>query len=247
MGMFKTKKEINAIRVSANIVSEILKELSQNVKEGVTPIEINLLCNKLINNHNAIAACLGYYDFPASMCISVNEVAIHGIPNKVPFKNGDLVSLDLVVSKNGYLADSAITVGVGELSKNALQLKNVTEQSLLSAIHLITPGVSIKELTNKIKEVTNPFGYGIISEYCGHGIGSEMHEEPLFSHDPDYTIDFTLKTDMVICIEPMITEGTSRVKTLSDGWSVITADNSLSAHFEHTVLVTDNGYEILTL
>ena len=183
----------------------------------------------------------------ASICISVNEIAIHGIPTSTPFKNGDLVKLDLVVNKNGYLADSAITIGIGNLSEKASQLKEVTKKCLYSSIYKIKPGLSTVDLVKPIKEITNKYGYGIIKEYCGHGIGTEMHEEPYIVHDPDYAIDFILKSGMVICVEPMITEGLPDVKVLNDKWSVSTLDNSLAAHFEHTVLVTDNGYEVLTL
>jgi methionyl aminopeptidase len=245
--MIKSKKEIELIKDSGKIVSEVLKTLALNVKEGITPIEIDTLCKAIIEKHNSISACLNYYGFPSNICISVNDIAIHGIPNKIPFKNGDLVKLDLVVKKNGYMADSAITVGVGNLTEKAKNLKEVTEKALYSTIYEVKPNISIKDMVKPIKQITSKHGYGIIKEYCGHGIGSEMHEEPYIVHDPDYAIDFILKPGMVICIEPMITEGSPKVKVLDDGWSVSTLDGGLSAHFEHTVLVTDNGYEVLTL
>jgi len=245
--MIKSKKEIDLIKDSGKIVSEILKELSNKAKEGTTPLELDGFCRELIKKRNAIPACLNYYGFPASICISVNEVAIHGVPNNKPFKNGDLVKLDLVVNKNGYLADSAITIGIGELNEKARKLKETTEKCLYSSIYTVKPELSTIDLVKPIKEITVKHGYGIIKEYCGHGIGTEMHEEPYIIHDPDYAIDFVLKSGMIICVEPMITEGLPNVKVLEDKWSVVTIDNSLAAHFEHTVLVTDNGYEILTL
>lgn len=245
--MIKSKKEIDLIKESGKIVSEVLKELAGKAKEGVTPLEIDSICKNLIEKRNAIPACLNYYGFPNSICISVNEIAIHGIPNNTPFKKGDLVKLDLVVNKNGYLADSAITIGIGELSEKAKQLKEITEKALYSSIYEVKPNLSTIDLVRPIKHITSKYGYGIIKEYCGHGIGSNMHEEPYIVHDPNYAVDFILKSGMVICIEPMITEGSPKVKVLNDGWSVSTLDGGLAAHFEHTVLVTDNGYEVLTL
>lgn len=247
MKMIKSKKEIDLIKESGKIVSNVLKQLSEKCKEGITPLEIDAICKKLIEKENAIPACLNYFGFPASICISVNEIAIHGVPTSIPFKNGDLVKLDLVVNKNGYLADSAVTVGIGNLSEKANQLKEVTKKCLYSSIYEIKPGLSTIDLVKPIKQITSKYGYGIIKEYCGHGIGTEMHEEPYIVHDPDYAVDFTLKSGMIICVEPMITEGLPNVKVLDDKWSVSTLDNSLAAHFEHTVLVTDNGYEVLTL
>lgn len=246
MKMVKTQEEIKLIREAGKIVSQVLKQLSLEVKPGVTPFHINLLCDKLIKEHGATPACLNYMGFPANICISVNDAVVHGIPNLKPFEDGDLVSLDLVVKKNGYMADSAITVGVGELKENAKNILEVTKKALNSAIYTVKDGTSIIELGTAIKNVVKPYNYGILVEYCGHGIGSRMHELPYIVHDPDYADNIILKSGMVICIEPMITEGSPKVKTLEDGWTVVTEDGKLSAHFEHTVLVTDDAFEILT-
>lgn len=246
MKTVKTEKEIQLIKQSGKIVSDVLKELSLHVKPGATPFEINLLCGELLKKYGATPGTLNYMGFPANMCISVNSAVIHGIPNLKPFEEGDLVSLDMVAKKNGYMADSAITVGVGKLNNNAKNILEITKKALYSAICTVKDGSSILDLAKAIKNVVKPFNYGILVNYCGHGIGTEMHEEPYIVHDPDYAENVILKSGMVICIEPMITEGLPEVRTLEDGWTVVTKDGKLSAHFEHTVLVTDNGFEILT-
>lgn len=246
MTMIKTQEEIKLIKEAGKILSKVLKNLALEVKLGVTPFDINLLCEKMLKDHGASSACLNYAGFPAHICISVNDAIVHGIPNLTPFKDGDLVSLDLVVKKNGYMADSAITIGVGNISENAKNILETTKKALYSAIYTVKDGSSLIDLAKAIKEVVKPFNYGILVEYCGHGIGARMHEQPYIVHDPDYAENVILKSGMVICIEPMITEGLPNVRTLEDGWTVVTKDGKISAHFEHTVLVTDTGFEILT-
>jgi methionyl aminopeptidase len=246
MMKIKTKQEIELIKECGYINSKILKALSEEVKPGKSLLYLDDLCKKKLKENDAESGCLNYKGFPKHLCISVNDVIVHGVPNDYVLKDGDLVKLDLVVKKNGYMADSAITVGCGNISKEAQNILDVTKKALYSAIYTVKNNSSTLDLANAVKNVVKPYNYGILVEYCGHGIGKNMHEEPFYSHDPNFTEKCTLKSGMVICIEPMITEGSPDVTVLKDGWSVKTLDGKLSAHFEHTVLVTDSGYEILT-
>ena len=243
----KSEREIQLIKEASHIVALCLETLKTQIKPGMTTMELNNICEKIILEHDCLPACKGYEGFPCAVCASVNEVVIHGIPSdKKKLKNGDVVSIDLVASYKGYHGDSAYTYIVGEVSKDVEKLLEVTQGALYAGISKVKPGAYLGDVEAAIGDYIKPYGYGILEQFTGHGIGRSMHEDPAIFNFGTPGTGPVLKEGMVLCIEPMVCMGTNKIRILSDKWSVVTKDNKKSAHFEHTVLVTKDGYEILT-
>jgi len=235
------------MRGASRIVAEILLELRELVRDGVTTADVDKIAEELTLKKKAKPAFKGYRGFPASLCISVNEQVVHGIPSsKRVLKNGDVVGLDFGVIYDGYYGDSAVTVPIGEIPQEVDHLLRVTEQSLYRAIEQAVPGNFISDISAAVQKLADANNYGIVREFCGHGIGRSLHEDPPVLNYVSNGKGPKIKPGLVIAIEPMINLGTDKVRVLEDGWTVITADGRPSAHFEHTIAVTPNGPEILT-
>lgn len=247
MIILKSEHEIDCIRQACKLTADTLTMLIQHVKPGVTTKELDILAEDYIRSHGGIPSCKGYYDYPATICASVNEEVVHGIPTDRRLKNGDIISIDLVSSVNGYHGDSAITVPVGKVHSQVIKLLKRTEESLFKGIEQAVVGNRIGDISAAIQEYTEKAGYGVIRDFVGHGIGREMHEDPKIPNYGNKGQGPLLKPGMVLCIEPMISMGSYKVKILDDNWTAVTLDKSPAAHFEHTILITQQGPEIMTL
>ena len=222
--------------------------LAKEVKAGISTLDLDKMAEEFIRANGGIPACKGYEGYPATLCTSVNEVVVHGIPSaKRILRKGDIISIDLVVEVDGYKGDSCITVPVGRTSKKNMKLIEVTENALFAGIKQAVVGNHVGDIGHAIESFVKPYGYGVLREYVGHGIGTEMHEEPEIPNYGTPGHGPRLEEGMCICIEPMITMGSEKVYTLKDGWSVLTKDGLPSAHMEHTLVITEEGPEILTL
>ena len=242
----KSEREIELMRHAGMLVSKMHQFIKPYIKEGITTKELDELCEKFIIDNGGVPTCKGYEGFPATLCTSINNVVVHGIPDDTKLKNGDIITIDVVIGYKGYQGDAAWTYAVGEIDKKKQYLMEHTEQSLYEGLKQVKPGNRIGDISHAIEEYATSHKLGVVQELCGHGIGKEMHEDP---EVPNFGIPNTgpkLKPGMVICIEPMITYGRRYVYVLDDEWTVVTEDNSPAAHYEHTVLVTEDGYEILT-
>ena len=243
----KSEREIQLIKEASHIVALCLETLKSKIKPGMTTMELNDICEKIILDNGCLPACKGYEGFPTAVCASVNEVVIHGIPsNKQKLRNGDVVKIDLVASYKGYHGDSAYTYIVGEVSKDVEKFLEVTQGALYAGISKVKEGVHLGDVEAAIGDYIKPYGYGILENYTGHGIGREMHEEPAIFNYGIPGSGPILKEGMVLCIEPMVCMGTNKVRVLKDGWSVQALDKKKTAHFEHTVVVRKDGCDILT-
>jgi methionyl aminopeptidase len=243
----KSAREIETMKGASKIVAEILLELRENVRDGATTADVDKIAEELTLKKKAKPAFKGYRGFPASLCISVNDEVVHGIPSsKRVLRHGDIVGLDFGVIYDGYYGDSAITVAVGEIPADIAHLVKITEQCLYRAIEQAVPGNFISDISAAVQRLAEANNYGIVREFCGHGIGRSLHEDPPVLNYVQNGKGPKIKPGLVLAIEPMINLGTDRVKVLDDGWTVITADGKPSAHFEHTVAVTPDGPEILT-
>ncbi len=235
------------IRKSADLLRKVFERIGSIVEPGVSTAEIDRVVEETIRAGGGVPAFLGYGGFPASVCASVNDQVIHGIPNDTPLVEGDVVGCDIGVILNGYYSDSCKTFAVGSISKDAENLLETTRSSLYAAIEACRPGARIRDIGKAITEIVTPHGYGIVYSYCGHGVGLSLHEDPQIpNYYPSRGSNQRMKSGMVLAIEPMVNAGTADVEVLDDEWTVITADGELSAHFEHTVLITDTGSEALT-
>lgn len=242
----KSEREIELMRKAGMLVSEMHKFIKPYIKEGITTKELDKLCEDFITSHDAVCSCKGYQGYPATLCTSVNEVVVHGIPNNRKLKNGDIISVDVVIGYKGYQGDAAWTYAVGEIDEDKKYLMEHTEKSLYEGLKMVKPGNRIGDISYAIQKYAEEHNLGIVRELCGHGIGREMHEEPEVANFGTPNTGARLKPGMVICIEPMLTFGKRNVWVMDDEWTVVTQDNSPAAHYEHTVLVTEEGYEILT-
>jgi methionyl aminopeptidase len=243
----KSAKEIEIMRGPSKIVAEILLELRELVRDGATTADVDKIAEELTLKKKAKPAFKGYRGFPASLCISVNEQVVHGIPStKRVLKNGDIVGLDFGVIYDGYYGDSAVTVPIGQIPAEVDHLLRVTEQCLYRAIEQAIPGNFISDISAAVQKLADANNYGIVREFCGHGIGRSLHEDPPVLNYVQNGKGPKIKPGLVLAIEPMINLGTDKVRVLDDGWTVITADGRPSAHFEHTIAVTPSGPEILT-
>ena len=248
----KTQKEIDFIRESCRIVAETLRLVKSNVKIDVTTIELDQIAEDYIRSNDAIPAFKGYSQgglpgFPGSVCTSINEAVVHGIPSPVKLEEGDIISIDVGVLKNNYYGDAAITVAVGEISNEKKKLLEVTEKSLQLGIEQAKNGNRVHDISAAVQEYVEQNGFSIVRDLCGHGVGRFLHEDPAVPNFGRRGTGSKLKNGMTIAIEPMVNEGGYEVTTSSDGWTVLTADGSPSAHFEHTILIIDKSPEILTV
>ena len=246
----KDDNEIALMREAGRIVGEGLKLLQKSVAPGVTTADLDAIFEKHVRASGAIPTFKGYRGFPASLCVSINDEVVHGIPSpKRVLKEGDIVSLDAGATYKHYIGDSAVTVGVGKISAKAQKLIDTTRDALEAGINCVGPGAKLSTIARAIQEFAEGRGYGVVKKYVGHGIGRNLHEEPQvpnFVGDNVPSWDQILKPGWVIAIEPMVNEGTDNVRTLDDDWTVVTMDKRLSAHFEHTIAVTKTGREVLT-
>ena len=242
----KSNNEIGLMRQAGKIVYQTHQYLIPFLKPGITTKEIDKLAEDFIISKGATASCKGYDGFPGAICVSVNEEVVHGIPSNRKLKNGDIVKLDICACYKGYHGDSAWTYPIGEVDNKTKKLLELTEQALYIGLNEVKPGAKIGDIGYAIETFSNQNNLGIVRELSGHGIGNNLHEDPDI---PNYGIKntgITLKEGMTIAVEPMLNLGTPKIYLLDDDWTVITRDNKPSAHFEHTVLVTKDGYEILT-
>ncbi|HEY6625791.1 MAG TPA: type I methionyl aminopeptidase [Ignavibacteriaceae bacterium] len=248
----KTQKEIDFIRESCRIVAETLRLVKSNVKVGATTYELDRIAEDYIKSNNAIPAFKGYSQgglpgFPGSVCTSINDAVVHGIPGQVRLEEGDIISLDVGVLKNNYYGDAAITVAVGKISDEKKMLMEVTEKSLQLGIEQAKNGNRVHDISAAVQDYVEQNGFSIVRDLCGHGVGKFLHEDPAVPNFGKRGTGSKLKRGMTIAIEPMVNAGGYEVITSPDGWTVITADGSPSAHFEHTILILDNSPEILTV
>ncbi len=242
----KNEREVDGIRESGRLLARTLKELRPMVVEGVSTRELDSFARSYIESHGGKPSFLGYMDYPASLCVSVNDEVIHGIPGGRRLKTGDVVSLDLGVDLNGYFSDAAITVPVGETSRKRRWLLEVTEECLRLAVQQAVPGNRVSDISRAVFDHAVRNRCGVVREYCGHGVGFSQHEDPQVPNYVGAGPNPRLKPGMVLAIEPMINAGTGDIRLLDDGWTVVTADGADSAHFEHTVAVLQDRMEILT-
>lgn len=234
------------MRVPCEIVAEVLVRLSEKIKPGVTSLELEELALKETKKRNAIPAFKGYAGFPYALCCSPNNKVIHGMPNDIPLQEGDILSIDFGVLYDEYYGDSAVTVPVGVVSTEASELLLVTEQSLYKGIEQAVPGARLFDISYAVQSHVEASGFSVVRDFVGHGIGKKLHEDPQVPNYGKPGRGVQLKAGMVLAIEPMVNRGGYAVRVLDDGWTAVTGDNSLSAHFEHTVAVTKEGPVILT-
>lgn len=246
MVILKQADEIDKARASNRIVAEVLSVLREKVKPGVTTRDLDKIAECVTEKRGAKPAFKGYRGYPFSLCSSVNEEVVHGMPSNRVLVEGDIIGLDFGVYYQGLYGDSAITLPVGRASEQAARLMQVTEQSLYAAINQACNGNRLGDISAAVQGTVEAAGYSIVRDFVGHGIGKSLHEDPQIPNFGKKGRGIELKSGMILAIEPMVNAGKYKVKILSDGWTVITADGSLSAHFEHSVAITDNGPEILS-
>ena len=244
----KTPQEIEKMRVAGRLAAEVLEMIAPHVQPGVTTDELDRICHDhIVNVQQAIPAPLNYHGFPKSICTSINHVVCHGIPGDRELKDGDIVNLDITVIKDGYHGDTSMMFPVGKPSIKAERLSRIAHECLLIGIRMVRPGIRLGDIGHAIQHHAEANGYSIVREYCGHGIGKDFHEEPQVLHYGVPGTGLELTPGMTFTIEPMVNAGKRQIKLLPDNWTVVTKDRSLSAQWEHTLLVTDDGYEVLTL
>ena len=243
----RSASELRRLRDANRLVGRVLEVVREAVAPGVTTAELDALAERQIRAGGAVPAFKGYKGYPATICASINEQVVHGIPSARTLEKGDIVSIDLGALLGGFYGDSAITVGVGTISPKAAELLRVTEESLWKAIEAVRPGARISDIGHAVQTHVEAFGFSVVREFVGHGIGSELHEEPQIPNYGEPGRGPRLAEGMVLAIEPMVNAGGAGVKVLKDGWTAVTSDRSLSEHFEHTVAVTSDGAEVLSL
>ncbi len=248
MIQIKSQREIELMREAGRILDETRRLLESHLKPGVSTLQLDRLAEEHILSLGATPSFKGYHGFPGSICTSINEVVVHGIPSlKEVLKEGDIITLDFGVNYKGYHADSATTYPIGEVSPDISKLLEVTEKALYMGLEMAKPGNYVSDISHAIESYVKPFGYGIVEEFTGHGIGRELHEEPYVPNFGKPKQGPVLKPGMTFCVEPMVNLGTKRVKILSDNWTTVTTDRKPSAHFEHMIVITETGYDILTI
>ena len=244
----KSPEEIEKMRVAGRLAGEVLEMIGEHVRPGVTTDELDRICHDyIVKVQQAIPAPLNYKGFPKSICTSINHVVCHGIPNDKPLKDGDIVNIDITVIKDGYHGDTSKMFLVGKTPEWADKLCRITQECLYKGIQLVRPGARLGDIGAVIQQYAEKQGYSVVREYCGHGIGAVFHEEPQVLHYGKPGTGMELKEGMTFTIEPMINQGRAETRLLGDGWTAITKDRKLSAQWEHTILVTADGYEVLTL
>jgi methionyl aminopeptidase len=244
----KSASEIAKMRVAGRLAAQVLEMVEEYVQPGITTDELDRICHDfIVNEKNAIPAPLDYRGFPKSICTSVNHQVCHGIPGGKRLKKGDIVNIDITVIKDGYHGDTSKMFFVGEPSVLARRLVKITREAMLAGIEQVRPGATLGDVGHAIQTVVETSNYSVVREYCGHGIGREFHEEPQVLHYGQPGEGLILREGMCFTVEPMVNAGKRFIKLLPDGWTVVTKDRSLSAQWEHTVLVTAGGHDILTL
>jgi methionyl aminopeptidase len=247
MVITKTKAEIEKMLRAGQLLARLLQELSKIAQPGVSTLDLDQYAERRLKEAGAISPFKGYRGYPKNICASINEQVVHAIPSNRILKDGDIISIDAGVLLDGYVADAAVTVGVGQISDVATRLIADTEKSLHKAIEKMQPGNRLYDISYAVQSYIEPLGYSLVKEFCGHGVGRKMHEEPQVpncGHRPN--TGPRLRSGWVLAVEPMVNVGTASVRFEKDGWTVVTLDGRLSAHFEHTVAITDNGPLILT-
>ena len=243
----KSQIEIETMREAGRIVGLAHEAVAKAIRPGVTTLELNAVAEKVIRDHGAIPSFLGYGGFPASICASINDVLVHGIPDHTRLKDGDIISIDIGAVYKGYHGDSAWTHAVGEISDEAKNLMKVTRESLFIGLQQAKPGNRLGDICHAIGEYVESHGYSVPVDYTGHGIGTELHEEPAIPNYGRAGRGVLLKEGMTLAIEPMVHAGKPQTRVLQDDWTVVSKDGSLAAHYEHPIVITSTGYEILTI
>ena len=242
----KSEREIELLEKAGKIVYETHQYLKPYIKEDITTKELDTLAEKFIRSKGATPSCLGFEGYPATLCISINKEVVHGIPSSRKLKNGDIVTLDICACYKGYHGDSAWTYAVGEVSDDAKYIMKHTEESLYKGLNEIKPGKHFGDISHAVEEWATKYNLGVVKELTGHGVGHELHEDPAIPNYGKAGSGPVIKEGMVFAVEPMLTLGSPDIVMLDDGWTIETDDEKLSAHFEHTVVVTKDGYRILT-
>lgn len=246
MVILKLPDEIEKARTSNRIVAEVLNRLREKVKPGVRTRELDKLAAEIADKRGAKPAFKGYNGYPYALCVSVNEVVVHGMPSERILEEGDIVGLDFGVCYHGFFGDAAITLPLGRVTQKASRLMQVTEQSLYAGVEQAKAGNRLGDISAAVQDIVEAAGYSVVRDFVGHGIGKSLHEEPQIPNFGKKGRGIELKSGMILAIEPMVNEGNYKVEILPDGWTVVTKDGSLSAHFEHSIAITDNGPEILS-
>lgn len=250
MIIYKSKEEIEKMALSGRLVAEVISELKKNIQAGMSTFELDRIAEDLITRRHARPAFKGYkkgaFTYPCTLCTSINDQVVHGIPSKRKLKEGDLISIDVGVLLDGYYGDSAFTWGVGEVSDETGKLLRITEEALGLGIDQVVEGNHLSDIGHAIQAFVEPQGYSVVRDFVGHGIGANLHEEPQVPNFGPQGRGVKLKKGMVLAIEPMVNTGGCQVKILNDNWTVVTVDGSLSAHYEHTVAITEDGPRILS-
>lgn len=242
----KTPREIEIMREAGKIVALTHQELQKHITPGISTKELDAIAERFILKADALPSFKGYNGFRGSICASVNEELVHGIPGERILRDGDIISIDIGAKYNGYHGDSAWTYAVGTISEENQKLLKVTEESLFKGLEQAKPGERLSNISHAIQNFVESHNFSIVREYVGHGVGQDLHEDPQIPHYGPPNKGPRLKPGMVLAIEPMVNAGSRYVKTLADNWTVVTVDGKSCAHFEHTIAITDNGYEILT-
>ncbi|OOY35883.1 type I methionyl aminopeptidase [Solemya velum gill symbiont] len=244
----KTAEEINKMRIAGRLAADVLDMIGEHVKIGVSTEELDTICHDyIVNAQQAIPAPLNYHGFPKSICTSVNHQVCHGIPGGKKLKNGDIINIDITVIKDGFHGDTSRMFIVGEGSILTRRLIDITRQAIWKGIEMVKPGVHIGDIGHAIQTLVESSGYSVVREYCGHGIGREFHEDPQILHYGTPGNGLTLQAGMCFTIEPMVNAGKRQIKLLPDKWTVVTKDRKPSAQWEHTLAVTEDGFEVFTL
>lgn len=242
----KTPRELEIMREAGRIVALTHEELKKHVAPGITTKELDEIAEQFIRKHDAIPSFKGYNGFRGSICASVNNELVHGIPGNRVLNEGDIISIDIGAKYKGYHGDSAWTYAVGSIDEETQRLLDVTEESLYQGLKEAKPGERLSNISHAIQTYVEANGFSIVREYVGHGVGQELHEDPQIPHYGPPNKGPRLKPGMVLAIEPMVNAGSRYVKTLADNWTVVTVDGKMCAHFEHTIAITETGFEILT-
>lgn len=242
-----SKKETEAMKASAEVLKEVFKRLQEYIKSGISTKDVDNFVENIICSMSALPSTKNYHGYPAACCTSVNEVVVHGIPGDRVLNDGDIISVDVVAFKNGFHCDACRTFAVGDISEDARRLITVTEESFFKGIEKAVVGGRLGDISSAIQEHVEKAGFSIVRDYNGHGIGREMHEDPSVPNHGKPNRGPRLKPGMVLAVEPMVAFGDYKVRTLSDGWTAVTADGKLAAHYENTVVVTNGEPEILTI
>lgn len=248
MIIVKSPREIKLMKEAGRVVGLVFKTLEEKIHAGMSTKDVDAIVEQVMLENDCTPAEKGYYGYPAASCVSVNETLIHGIPsNKIILHDGDIVSVDIVATYKGYMADACRTFKVGTITERAARIMEVTKQAFFEGISVIRPGVHLGDVSSAVQKYVESHGYNVTRDYTGHGIGSHMHEDP---NIPNYGVAGTgpiLQKGMALCIEPMVLEGRKDTRVLGDGWTVKSKDGKLTAHYENTVIVTDDGVEIITM